>query len=337
LVGSAQAGVSLETFNKTLADGGQWLPLDPPDNGQATIGGVVSTGLAGAQKFGYGSPRNFVIGMRVVLPNGKIAKAGGRVVKNVAGYDLCKLFTGSYGTLGLISELTFKLRPLPATQVTVLAEGSFDSALKAAWSIHQAHLFPVAIELLSAEMAKKIGIGVSAKNVLLLIRFAGIEKTVRYQLDRANQLLRGERGILEVELDFDDQSFWRNLAAAPIEYHQSLIWRASARPSQFCQFISAVRERDVGRFSSSVWQAGIAEGRLRMIAQEREQGPLQISELNLLRDMAQSLGGSLIIESASTQTKTTIDPWGNHGSSKTVFKRIKDALDPDGIFSPGRF
>ena len=195
LVGSAQAGVTLETFNKVLARGGQWLPLDPPDDGQATLGGIVSTGLAGAQKFGYGSPRNFVIGMRVVLPNGKIAKAGGRVVKNVAGYDLCKLFTGSYGTLCLIAELTFKLRPLPAAQVTVLAEGSFDAALKAAWSIHQAHLFPVAIELLSVEMAKKIGIGISTNNVLLLIRFAGIEKTVHYQVDRANQILARNKRV----------------------------------------------------------------------------------------------------------------------------------------------
>ena len=135
-------------------------------------------------------------------------------------------------------------------------------------------------------------------------------------------------------MEFDDPSFWRNLAAAPIEFNQSLIWRASIRPYEFCQFISAVRERDIDRFSTSVWQAGIAEGRLRMIA--REQGPVQVSELKVFRDMAQSLGGSLIIENASTQTKTGIDPWG-HGSSQTVLKRIKDALDPDGIFSPGRF
>ncbi len=123
LVASAQAGVTLEDFNQTLTRGGQWLPLDPPDDGRATLGGVVATGLAGAQKCGYGMPRNFVIGMRVVLADGKFVKAGGRVVKNVAGYDLCKFFTGSYGTLGLIAELTFKLRPRPENDLDSACAG----------------------------------------------------------------------------------------------------------------------------------------------------------------------------------------------------------------------
>ncbi|MBA3256723.1 MAG: FAD-binding protein, partial [Pyrinomonadaceae bacterium] len=167
LVASAQSGVTLKTFNQTLAAGGQWLPLDPPDDGRATIGGVVATGLGGAQKCGYGLPRNFVIGMRVVLPDGKIVKAGGRVVKNVAGYDLCKLFTGSYGTLGLIIELTFKLRPRPAKEVTVLATGSLEAALKAAQSVHETRLFPVAIELVSSALAHRIGVEIAAGDVLL--------------------------------------------------------------------------------------------------------------------------------------------------------------------------
>ncbi len=337
LVASAQAGVTLDAFNHTLGDGGQWLPLDPPDDGRATIGGVVATGLAGAQKCGYGAPRNFVIGMRVVLPDGKIAKAGGRVVKNVAGYDLCKLFTGSYGTLGLIAELTFKLRPRPAKEVTVLAEGSFDAALKAAWSIHQAHLFPVGVELLSSELAQKIGIGIASANVLLLTRFAGIQKTVDYQIDNASRLIRSEAEIAETEIDSEDQLLWRNLAAAPMEFDQALIWRACVQPSQFCQFLKTVQDRYLDSFSSTLWQAGIADGRLRMIQPYPEEGPKQTSELALLRDVAESFGGSLVIESASGETKCTTEPWGRGGSSDSLMKRIKNQLDPQGILSPGRF
>jgi len=336
LVASAQAGVPLETFNQTLAQGGQWLPLDPPDDGRATIGGVVATGLAGSQKCGYGSPRNFVVGMRVVLSDGKIAKAGGRVVKNVAGYDLCKLFTGSYGTLGLIAELTFKLRPRPAKEVTILAEGSFDAALKAAWSIHQARLFPVGIELLSSELANKIGVGISSANVLLLTRFAGIEKTVSYQIERANRLISGEPEIVDIEMDSEDQLLWRNLAAAPIEIDQALKWRASVPPSQFCPFLKAVQDRCRDSFSSSLWQAGIADGRLRMIQPYREPRSEQTSELTHLRNVAQSFGGSLIIESASADIKAAVDSWGRASNSDTLMKRIKDALDPKGILSPGR-
>jgi FAD/FMN-containing dehydrogenase len=100
LIAVAQAGVRLTDFNAKLAENGQWLPLDPPDDGRATLGGVVATGIGGAQQFGYGRPRGSVIGMNVVLADGSMIKAGGRVVKNVAGYDLCKLFTGSYGSLG---------------------------------------------------------------------------------------------------------------------------------------------------------------------------------------------------------------------------------------------
>ena len=122
LVAVAEAGVTLKDFNEALARRGQWLPLDPPDDsdtGSATIGGVVATGQGGAQQFGYGAPRRHVIGMKVVLADGSLIKVGGRVVKNVAGYDLCKLFTGSYGTLGVIVEINFKLRPVPFETSTV--------------------------------------------------------------------------------------------------------------------------------------------------------------------------------------------------------------------------
>src|SRR5207245_9139422 len=107
------------------------LPIDPPDDGHATLGGVVATGLGGPQAFGYGLPRSFVIGMRVVLADGRLIKAGGNVVKNVAGYDLCKLFCGSYGTLGLITQLTFRLRPLPLESIAIIAKGSLAALLAA--------------------------------------------------------------------------------------------------------------------------------------------------------------------------------------------------------------
>src|SRR3979490_2243374 len=127
LVGTAEAGWALSALQKQLGSAGQWLPIDPPDDGRATLGGVVATGLRGPHSFSFGSPRSYVIGMRVVLADGRAIKAGGSVVKNVAGYDLCKLFTGSYGTLGLITEITFKLRPLPAETRTVVASGPLAS------------------------------------------------------------------------------------------------------------------------------------------------------------------------------------------------------------------
>ena len=187
LIAVAQAGVKLADFNAKLAENGQWLPLDPPDDGSATIGGVVATGIGGPQQFGYGRPRGSVIGMKVVLADGTLIKAGGRVVKNVAGYDLCKLFTGSFGSLGIITEVNFKLRPRPARAATVIATGTVEDLRK----IINARLFPVAAEIVDGDM--------------LMVRFAGNEKGVAYQIEQARALLKN------AEVVTDDASVWKGI------------------------------------------------------------------------------------------------------------------------------
>jgi FAD/FMN-containing dehydrogenase len=188
LIAIAQAGVRLVDFNAKLAENGQWLPLDPPDDGRATIGGVVATGLGGPQQFGYGRPRNSVIGMKVVLADGSLIKAGGRVVKNVAGYDLCKLFTGSFGSLGIITEVNFKLRPRPASEATVIAPGTAEDLR----TIIKARLFPVAAEII---------------NDMLMVRFAGNQKGVAYQIEQARALLKNADVVM------NDTDLWKTIAA----------------------------------------------------------------------------------------------------------------------------
>jgi glycolate oxidase subunit GlcD len=192
LIAIAEAGVRLTDFNAKLAENGQWLPLDPPDDGRATLGGVVATGIGGPQQFGYGRPRGSVIGMKVVLADGSMIKAGGRVVKNVAGYDLCKLFTGSYGSLGIITELNFKLRPRPGREATVIARGAVEELRKSARAILEARLFPVASEIAGAA---------------LLVRFAGNEKGVAFQIEEAQKLLKN------AEVVMDDAELWKRIAA----------------------------------------------------------------------------------------------------------------------------
>ena len=338
LVASAQAGVTLQTFNQALAAGGQWLPLDPPDDGRSTLGGVVATGMAGAQKCGYGMPRNFVIGMRVVLPDGKIVKAGGRVVKNVAGYDLCKLFTGSYGTLGLIAELTFKLRPVPAKEVTVLARGSLEAVIRVAQSVHEARLFPVGLELVSRALGQSIGVEMADNDVLLLTRFAGIGKTVSYQVERAITHLQGEAGVSQIETESNDRNLWSRLAAAPMQLDEIISWRATVPTTRVGEFIGRVNEKYPLSISKSIWQAGIADGRIRVMEEPKlKTAAEESSRLTHLRTLAESFGGSLVIESATDEVKTTLNAWGPRGSSDSVMKRIKHELDPQGILSPGRF
>ncbi|HEX6045908.1 MAG TPA: FAD-binding protein [Pyrinomonadaceae bacterium] len=242
LIAVAQAGVKLTDFNAKLSENGQWLPLDPPDDGRATLGGVVATGRGGPQQFGYGRPRGTVIGMKVVLADGSVIKSGGRVVKNVAGYDLSKLFTGSLGTLGIITEINFKLRPRPEREATVVIKGQASSLLAVANSIVAERLFPVAVEIISPAFASLIGI--VTNQPVLLVRFAGNEVGVKYQTEQA--LKHGGEVIA------DDEWIWRSIAAAPLQPGGSVL------PTKLPALI-----KDID-LAGALWQIGAADGRIRM-------------------------------------------------------------------------
>ena len=234
LIAVAQAGVKLADFNTRLEENGQWLPLDPPDDGRATIGGVVATGIGGAQQFGYGRPRGSVIGMKVVLADGSMIKAGGRVVKNVAGYDLCKLFTGSFGTLGVIAEINFKLRPRPAREATVIASGEKSDLLARARAVLDARLFPVAAEMISPVFANRLGVG---RDPVLLIRFAGNEKGVAYQIEQCLKVLQ------KAELISDDNRLWKEIAAAPFRFEDyNGMWQTGALDGRVTSFENTTPE-----------------------------------------------------------------------------------------------
>ncbi|MEA2175402.1 MAG: glycolate oxidase [Blastocatellia bacterium] len=338
LIAIAEAGMPLAALNARLAHAGQWLPLDPPDDGRATIGGVAATGLAGAQAFGYGAPRGHIIGMRVARADGSMVKAGGRVVKNVAGYDLCKLFAGSYGTLGLILELTFKLRPLPPETATLIAIGPIIKLLRAAFILRGAKLFPAAIEVVSNGMAGRLGLDArEAGDGALLLRFAGTGRAVAYQLEEARRLLfdEGHAG-LNVSRD-EEGDLWRALAAMPLREAQGLTWRAQLRPTQVREFLLAAG-KSVGdeEFASSLWQAGAGDGRVRFI-NSRVETKAGVASLKSLRVMAEALGGSLVIESAPEELKREIDVWGGAVSGNELMRRVKTELDPQALFCPGRF
>ncbi len=173
--------------------------------------------------------------------------------------------------------------------------------------------------------------------MLLLTRFAGIEKTVSYQIAKASAEISREAGIAEVEMESDDQGLWRNLAAAPTKLDKRLSWRAAVPPTGQGQFIEIVKDTDPDSFSKSLWHAGIADGRVRMMEPERANPAEHSSGLMHLRSVAQSFGGSLVIENASEEIKLAMDAWGGRGSSETVMKRIKNQLDPQNLLSPGCF
>ncbi len=252
LIAVAQAGVRLTDFNSLLEANGQWLPLDPPNDGRATIGGVVSTGLGGAHQFAYGRPRGSVIGMKVVLGDGSRIKAGGRVVKNVAGYDLCKLFTGSFGSLGIITEVNFKLRPRPESEATVIVNGAIADLIESGGALMQRRLFPVAAEIISPAFAARLGI--SSNKATMFVRFAGNEKGVAFQINESRSLLQG------ATVETSDRELWQKIAAAPFWSDFPKQSRVSMLPGDLAKTFASYEEAA----APAIWQIGVLDGRIQV-------------------------------------------------------------------------
>ena len=323
LIAIAEAGVTLNSFNDELRRNGQWLPVDPPDDGTATIGGVVSTGLGGSQQFGYGAPRRHVIGMKAVRADGSLIKMGGRVVKNVAGYDLCKLFSGSCGTLGVIVEVNFKLRPVPFQTATVVATGDPHLLLKTAQQVIAWKLFPVAVELLSPGIASATG--VASERYVLLLKFDGSRNSVEYQAKTASAIIAASQS--RVEVFENDDSIWRTLAGVSLNRSEDITLRASVQPADLEKLLAEV---ETGHQFET--QTGIGTGCVRLFTPAAN-----ATGISSLRVAAQRLGGSLIIENAGPEVKQQFDAWGDLGNTAPLMERIKQQLDPDHLLSPGRF
>ncbi|MBI3848919.1 MAG: FAD-binding oxidoreductase [Verrucomicrobia bacterium] len=193
---TVEAGITLAGLQAQLAQRGQWLPMDPPNPQNTTISDILNANLSGPRRFGYGTIRDHLLGIKVALAGGRVIKSGGKVVKNVAGYDLQKLFIGSRGSLGVIVEATFKLRPLPEVEQFVQARReSLDQASKLIETVMASELTPVVFDLhklstLNPQPATILG-------------FAGTREEVEWQLVKARELGFGEPATLDYE-----KSFW---------------------------------------------------------------------------------------------------------------------------------
>jgi FAD/FMN-containing dehydrogenase len=198
MTATVEAGLTLAAFQKQLAAGGQWLPLDPPKAQELTIARLLASNASGPRRFAYGTARDYVIGLKAVLADGRIIHSGGKVVKNVAGYDLAKLFIGSRGSLGVIVEATFKLRPCPAREAFVECRcQSADWAGDRLDAVLDSELAPVVVDLHN----------LASPNFLpwcMVIGFAGAGEEVDWQLARARELGFAAASCLDYEKQFWD-------------------------------------------------------------------------------------------------------------------------------------
>ncbi len=305
------AGVPFARAQEKFGEAGQMLALDPPDRG-ATIGGVLATADSGPLRQRYGAPRDLVLGVKAALADGSLIKSGGRVIKNVAGYDLGKLLTGAFGTLGTIVEVAVRLHPRPERTATA-AGGTTDSATLAAAALELSH---AALEDLSLDLRWGGGDGA------LLARFGGAAP--RPQAEGALRLMK--RAGLDGSLVDEDEDVW-SVQRGGQRSADGTVVRVSGVASQAGDLLAATRRlgaRVVGR-------AGLGLSWIAIEDRSPEETAAAVEELR--RDLDPS---PCAVLDAPPELRRRIDVWGSIDPALLgLMHRVRERFDPVGIFNPG--
>jgi glycolate oxidase FAD binding subunit len=335
-----EAGITLADLQAQLARYGQRLALDPPSAAQTTVGGIIATNASGPKRLRYGTARDLVIGLHVIQANGEIARSGGRVVKNVAGYDLNKLYTGSLGTLGLIAKANFKLHPIPAAERTLLLTyTNAEEAMRTTTAITGSQLTPSAIELIDARAARDMtdffGQNLPGNGYTLAVDFEGSQTTINRQIDELRLLARKYNALLDNELEGDDQErFWQ----AVREHMQgTLTCKAAILSSQVAPYLQRVEQICRRHDLEASIIAHAANGILYIELRPGDAEQRLIEAIKTLRLHAQEARGSLVVECCPVELKRRIDIWGEPGTDFRMMQRLKQQFDPKGTFARGRF
>ena len=333
LVVTAQAGLSLTTLQDTLQYSKQWLALDPHLAPAATVGGIVATNASGPRRLRYGGVRDSIIGIRIVLADGTIAKGGGKVVKNVAGYDLPKLFTGALGTLGVIVSATFRLYPLPIASGTVcITSTSIASLCDLAVRIIGSALIPTIIDVFgdttrtnSYTMGVRFEMGqdaVEAQTSALLAMIAEINGTT---IQTAQPLERD-----------DETQFWSHTMQTDDATNaaKTLTLKASVLPTEVGHWLTSVVQVCQQQRLRATWRAHAGHGIV--FAQLWGDNATLVSAVHDLRQVALAHQGSLIVTDAPPTLAHQLDMWGPI-PALAVMRNLKARFDPNNILNPGRF
>jgi glycolate oxidase FAD binding subunit len=326
---TVEAGITFGKLQAALAERGQFLPIDAPAD--ATVGGVLAANVSGPSRHAYGLPRDWLIGTRVAHADGSVSKGGGRVVKNVAGYDMPKLYVGSLGTLGVIVEATFKVAPLPAAQETLVATfPSLDAAEAAAAATDQRALALRAIVLADT---LEPGSSEALAGFWLAGPTAAVERTKR-------ELTQGVADALHAGWMTADQhgGWWdaMDLTRDPPSERKLIThtWLTPSAAATFIRSTAKLAER-VGVEKSSTLCPNIGFVQTGLFGDDFEQLAHLAEEL---RAAAVAAGGSLVVHAAPPEVKQRVDVWGPvDPATFELMRRLKAEFDPKGTLNPGRF
>jgi glycolate oxidase FAD binding subunit len=342
MTATVEPGCTVADFQRRLAEHGQRLAVEPLFPERATIGGILACNDSGPLRVRFGSLRDLLIGVTLALPDGTLARSGGKVVKNVAGYDLPKLAIGSLGTLGIITQAIFRLHPLPKAEQTLSFEFAnaaaanrgilalLDSVLT--FTGLQLRLFP------SQQTQQRNG----GPGCLLDVRFEGVRAAVEDQARRAERILRGlPEGDGGTQLNPADASAEVQAATAAWSAASEL-WQGT--PASICKF--SVLPGEIGSvLEHARSQAEPLGVTVRGVVQAVGTGLLRLdgsdeSLASLIRDLRSTIAprhGSLVLQHGPEGLRQQVDLWGDVGTALRLMRRMKEQFDPKGILNRGRF
>lgn len=326
---TAQSGIRFADLQTILIRENQFLGLDPAYPDRATLGGIIATADSGSLRQRYGGVRDMLLGISFVRSDGQIAHAGGRVVKNVAGYDLMKLFTGSYGTLGILSQVTFRVYPLPQAARTVLLTGDSNAIAQLTRALLASALTPTAIDLLAPQTAAKLELG---DRMALLVQFQSIAVSVEKQAVELAAMAEAV-GLKVSHIANEEQTqLWKNLhtqlETTPTQ--PAITCKIGVLPSSAVMLLDKVSA--IASLNAGVIHAGSGLGKLRLDVEG-----VRSTTLLELRKLCQAQGGFLTVLESPVSFKQQLDPWGYTGNALQMMAAIKKQFDPENLLSPHRF
>lgn len=326
---TVEAGTKLIELQTHLQHYHQFLPVDPAYPENATIGGIVATADTGSWRQRYGGIRDLVLGLSFVRWDGEIAKGGGKVVKNVAGYDLMKLFTGSYGTLGIISQVTLRLYPIPDASGTLVITGEAQPLKMMAQTLLNSGLQPTAAELLSSSVIKTLDLG---EGMGLMVRFQSIPESIKEQSAQVETIAQ-KLGLIATFYQAEiETNLWKQLQSlmrVPNK-NKSITGKIGVMPNQAVTWL--------GKFNQLTHDQGWALINLSSgLGQLKLDLDPSLGVLKQLRSLSQESGGFLTILGSNKAIKKQFEPWGYQGNALSLMKKIKHQFDPHNLLSPSRF
>ncbi|MGC1274153.1 MAG: FAD-binding oxidoreductase [Planctomycetaceae bacterium] len=321
MTATVETGCTIAALQRTVAERGQRLALDPLWPERATVGGVLATGDAGPLRWSFGPPRDLVLGVTVALADGTLARSGGKVVKNVAGYDLPKLFAGSFGTLGVITQATFRLHPLPEAVRTLAFVLSPDGISRFVAAMGECSLLTAAVQVRESKGEPRSA----------CVRIEGLSDAVAAKAERvANAALAA--GAIVSDPSDDEWSARERLfedAGAPF-----VVGKLAVLPARLGDLFKTLREDASCPVRWRLVMQAMGAGLVRCESVDADALAVAISRL---RAAVSSLGGSLVVLRHPPERRDCFDVWGTPGDSLPLMRRVKEQFDPAGTLNPGRF